>query len=106
MIPLREAIQGALVLAPITKWSNLPYRRLCQELGARVTMSEITVARRLKQKRRSEFAPSRRAQEERFVGMHLARNKPDEMAWAAQLLASRRAGLGEMNPGCPIDYFT
>jgi tRNA-dihydrouridine synthase 3 len=50
---LREVLTGAVVMGPMTKGSNLPYRRLCVELGARVTVSEMTVARRLKQKRSS-----------------------------------------------------
>ena len=106
MTALRDTLQGTLILAPMTRGSNLPYRRLCQELGARVTMSEMTVARRLKQKRRGEFALIRRAPDERFFGVQLAGNKPDEMAWAAELVASRGADLVDVNLGCPIDYFT
>src|SRR6476469_6658500 len=106
MTSLRHTLQGALVMAPMTKGSNLPYRQLCQELGARVTMSEMTVARRLKQKRRSEFALIRRAADERFFGGQLAGNNPDEMAWAAQLVEARGADLVDVNLGCPIDYFT
>src|ERR671912_1998243 len=102
----RDLVGGALVMAPMTKGSNLPYRRLCQELGARVTMSEMTVARRLKQKRRSEFALIRRAAGERLFGVQLAGNNPDEMAWAAQLVESRGANLVDVNCGCPIDFFT
>ena len=94
------------MLAPITKGSNLPYRRLCQELGARVTMSEMAVARRLKQDRRNEFALIRKAPDERFFGVQLAGNNPDEMAWAAELVESRGADLVDVNLGCPIDYFT
>jgi tRNA-dihydrouridine synthase 3 len=105
-IPLRDTLLGALVMAPMTKGSNLPYRQLCQELGARVTMSEMTVARRLKQKRRGEFALIRRAADERFFGVQLAGNNPDEMAWAAQLVESRGANLIDVNLGCPIDFFT
>jgi tRNA-dihydrouridine synthase 3 len=103
---LRETLQGALVMAPMTKGSNLPYRQLCQELGARVTMSEMAVARRLKQKRRSEFALIRRAADEAFFGVQLAGNNADEMAWAAQLVEARGADLVDVNLGCPIDYFT
>ena len=66
----------------------------------------MTVARRLKQKRRSEFALIRRAPDERFFGVQLAGNKPDEMAWAAELVAERGADLVDVNLGCPIDYFT
>jgi nifR3 family TIM-barrel protein len=93
-------------MAPMTKGSNLPYRQLCQEFGARVTMSEMAVARRLRQKRRSEFALIRRAADERFFGVQLAGNNPEEMAWAAQLVESRGADLVDVNLGCLIDYFT
>jgi tRNA-dihydrouridine synthase 3 len=99
-------LPGAVVLGPMTRGSNLPYRRLCVELGARVTVGEMTVARRLRQKRRSEFALIRRAPEEPCFGVQLAGNNPEEMAWAAALVASRGAEFVDLNLGCPIDYFT
>jgi tRNA-dihydrouridine synthase 3 len=101
-----EHLPDSVVLGPMTKGSNLPYRRLCVELGARVTVSEMTVARRLKQKKRSEFALIRRAPDEPCFGVQLAGNQPDEMAWAAELVASRGAEFVDVNLGCPIDYFT
>ncbi|WP_291990050.1 tRNA-dihydrouridine synthase family protein [Luteitalea sp.] len=101
-----ETLTGALVMAPMTKGSNLPYRRLCVELGARVTMSEMTVARRLKQKRKGEFALIRRAPDEPFFGVQLAGTNPEEMAWAAGLVESRGADWVDINFGCPIDHFT
>ena len=67
---LADRLAGALVMAPMTKGSNLPYRRLCVEQGARITMSEMTVARRLKQKRKGEFALIRRAPDEPFFGVN------------------------------------
>jgi tRNA-dihydrouridine synthase 3 len=99
-------LPGALVMAPMTKGSNLPYRRLCVELGARVLVSEMVVARRLKQRRRSEFALIRRAPEEPCFGVQLAGNKPDEIAWAAALAEARGADFVDLNLGCPIDHFT
>jgi tRNA-dihydrouridine synthase 3 len=103
---LRTILDGALVMGPMTKGSNLPYRRLCVELGARVTMSEMTVARRLKQRRASEFALIRRFAGEPFFGVQLAGTNPDELAWAAALVESRGADLVDLNCGCPIDHFT
>ncbi len=103
---LRERLTGAVVMAPMTKGSNLPYRRLCVELGARVTMSEMTVARRLKQRKRGEFALIRRAPDEPCFGVQLSGNDPEEMAWAAALAESRGADLVDLNLGCPIDFFT
>jgi tRNA-dihydrouridine synthase 3 len=90
----------------MTKGSNLPYRRLCVELGARVLVSEMVVARRLKQRRRGEFALIRRAPGEPVFGVQLAGNRPDEMAWAAALVESRGADFIDVNLGCPIDHFT
>ena len=99
-------LKGALVMAPMTKGSNLPYRRLCIEQGARVLVSEMVVARRLKQRRQSEFALIRRAPAEPCFGVQLAGNKPEEMAWAAALVEARGADFVDVNLGCPIDHFT
>lgn len=93
-------------MAPMTKGSNLPYRRLCVALGATITVSEMTLARRLKQKRNSEFALIRRFEGEPCFGVQLAGNKPEEVAWAATLVESRGADFVDINFGCPIDYFT
>ncbi len=101
-----SALPGAVILGPMARGCNLPYRRLSVELGAEITSSEMTVARRLKQKRRSEFALIRRAPDERCFGVQLAGNNPEEMAWAAALAEERGASFVDVNLGCPIDYFT
>lgn len=105
-VNLREILNGALVMAPMTKGSNLPYRRLAVELGARVLVGEMAVARRLKQKRRGEFALIRRFEGEPCFGVQLAGTNPEEMAWAAALVESRGADFVDVNLGCPIDHFT
>ncbi|MEW6323366.1 MAG: tRNA-dihydrouridine synthase family protein [Acidobacteriota bacterium] len=99
-------LPGALVMAPMTKGSNLPYRRLSVELGAVITVSEMTVARRLRQRRNSEFALIRRFEGEPCFGVQLAGTKPEEMAWAAALAEARGADFVDVNVGCPIDHFT
>ncbi len=106
LMDLRETLTGAVVMAPMTKGSNLPYRRLAVELGARVLVSEMAVARRLKQKRAGEFALIRRFEGEPCFGVQLAGTNPEEMAWAAALVESRGADFVDINLGCPIDHFT
>lgn len=101
-----DLLPNALVMGPMTKGSNLPYRRLCAELGAKILVSEMVVARRLKQRRRGEFALIRRAPEEPCFGVQLAGNQPDETAWAAALVEARGAEFVDLNLGCPIDHFT
>ncbi|HEX7085339.1 MAG TPA: tRNA-dihydrouridine synthase family protein [Vicinamibacterales bacterium] len=102
---LRERLTGAVVMAPMTKGSNLPYRRLAVELGARVLVSEMAVARRLKQRRKGEFALIRRFEGEPCFGVQLAGTNPEEMAWAAALVEARGADFVDVNLGCPIDHF-
>jgi tRNA-dihydrouridine synthase 3 len=93
-------------MAPMTKGSNLPYRRLAVELGARVLVSEMVVARRLKQRRRGEVALVRRAPGEPCFAVQLAGTNPEEMAWAAAMAEARGADFVDVNLGCPIDHFT
>ena len=38
---LVERLRGQLILAPLTRGNHLPFRKLCAELGATVTMSEV-----------------------------------------------------------------
>ncbi len=101
-----ESLPGSVILGPMAKGCNLPYRRLCVELGARITSSEMALARRLRQNRRPEFALIRRAPEETCFGVQLAGNNPEEMAFAAALVEERGASFVDVNLGCPIDYFT
>src|SRR6185503_3241774 len=103
-MPFADTLAGAVIMAPMTKGSHLPYRRLCTGLGARVLVSEMVVARRLKQRRRGEFALIRRAPDEPCFGVQLAGNQPDEMACAAALVESRGADFIDINLGCPIDH--
>src|SRR4029079_15844303 len=83
-----------------------PYRRLCAGLRAKVLVSEMVLARRLKQRRRGEFALIRREPAEAVFAVQLAGNAPEEMAWAAALVESRGADFVDINCGCPIDFFT
>ena len=103
---LSDHLTGALVLGPMTKGSNLPYRRLCVELGARVTVSEMTVARRLRQRRKGEFALIRRFDGEPCFGVQLAGTNAEDLGWAAALVEARGADFVDLNCGCPIDHFT
>src|SRR5262249_2472119 len=101
-----EHLPGAIVMAPMTKGSNLPYRRLAIELGARVLVSEMVVARRLRQRRRGELALVRRAPGEPCFGVQLAGNRPDEVAFAAAMAEARGGEFVDLNLRCPIGHFT
>jgi tRNA-dihydrouridine synthase 3 len=97
---------GKLVLAPLTFGGNLPFRRLCVELGAEVTVGEMAVVRRLLAGRRGEFALLRSHPEERFFGVQLADRSPETLVEGARLAVSRGARFVDLNCGCPIHEMT
>jgi len=105
-LPGASPFQDAVVLAPLTVGGNLPFRRLCVELGAQVTFGEMAIVRKLLGGSPSEFALLKSHPEEAFFGVQLADNKPDSLAEGARLAESRGARFVDLNCGCPIHEIT
>jgi tRNA-dihydrouridine synthase 3 len=97
---------GKVWLAPLTLGGNLPFRRLCVELGAEVTVSEMAVVRKLLKDRNSEFALLRSHPSEPFFGVQLADRHPDSLAEGARIAEAKGARFVDLNCGCPIDEMT
>jgi tRNA-dihydrouridine synthase 3 len=97
---------GRLWLAPLTFGGNLPFRRLCVEFGAEVTVGEMAVVFKLLKGRNSEFALLRSHPDEPFFGVQLADKRPESLAEGARLAESRGARFVDLNCGCPIDQIT
>jgi tRNA-dihydrouridine synthase 3 len=97
---------GKLWLAPLTVGGNLPYRRLCVEYGAEVTVGEMAVVWRLLKNSGAEFALLRSHPDEPFFGAQLADKKLETLAEGARLAEARGARFVDLNCGCPIDAIT
>jgi tRNA-dihydrouridine synthase 3 len=115
------------VLAPLTTQGNLPFRRLCVELGAQLTYSEMALSMPLIQGQKSEWALMKahlseisppqyfpkgklvhqgydNAKDLKF-GVQIAANKPWQALKAAEILPRLVPHLRviDLNCGCPID---
>ncbi len=114
------------VLAPLTTQGNLPFRRLCVDLGAQVTWSEMAVGMPLIKGERSEWALMKaheseilppkaptatsappgydNAQDLKF-GAQIAAAKPWVALKATEVLTTHCPYLRaiDLNCGCPID---
>jgi tRNA-dihydrouridine synthase 3 len=100
---LSSPFAGKLWLAPLTFGGNLPFRRLCVEQGAEVTVGEMAVVYKLLRDKNSEFALLRSHPDEPFFGAQLAEKKLPALAEGARIAASRGARFVDLNCGCPID---
>jgi tRNA-dihydrouridine synthase 3 len=98
--------QDAVVLAPLTVGGNLPFRRLCTEMGADVTVGEMAVVKKLLGGRSSEFALLKGHPDERLFGVQLADKRAETLVEGARLAESRGARFVDLNCGCPIDQIT
>ncbi|KAL4424986.1 hypothetical protein ABPG77_002871 [Micractinium sp. CCAP 211/92] len=99
---LVERLRGQLILAPLTRGNHLPFRRLCADFGAEVTLSEMAFARQLAKGDRKERAILRRAENEQCYGVQIATNVIDEGVRAGEMAAEAGADFLDLNVGCPI----
>ena len=98
----RNRIQDQLILAPLTRGGNLPFRRLCSDFGMEASVSEMVYSRFLVKGDRVEATRLRRPENERYFGVQIATNQIDEGVKAIQMAHEAGADWVDLNCGCPI----
>jgi tRNA-dihydrouridine synthase 3 len=93
-------LTNKMILAPLTKGGNLPFRRLCTDFGMETSISEMIYARGLLKGSPVENARLRRSEKEQTYGVQIATNQIEEGLNAIQLI--RGADFIDLNCGCPI----
>ena len=101
-----EMFKGRAIMAPMSRGTDLPFRRLATEWGAEVIFGEMAYAHKVVQGSRAETPLLRRHPEEHCFGAQLAGKHPDVMAEAARMAEQAGADFIDVNLGCPIDDAT
>ena len=99
---IQSQLKGKMILAPLTRGGNLPFRRLCADFGMEVSLSEMIYARSLLKGDAVELARLRRASNERTLGVQFATNNVEEGCRAIDMAAEAGADFCDLNCGCPI----
>jgi tRNA-dihydrouridine synthase 3 len=97
---------GKLIMAPMSRGTDLPFRRLVTEWGGEICVGEMAYAHKIVKGDRSELPLIRRHPDENYFGVQLAGKKPEVMAEAAKIVADQGADFIDINLGCPIDDAT
>lgn len=93
-------------MAPMTRGTDLPFRRLAHEWGAEVCYGEMAYAHKLVGRGPGDRPLLRRHPTERIFGAQLAGKEPEVMAEGARIAADLGADFVDVNLGCPIDEVT
>jgi len=94
-------LANSVVLAPMAGVSDLPFRRLCLEMGAGLTIGEMISSNPDLRNTRKTLLRSRHDGEAEPRSVQIAGNEPAEMAAAAQYNVARGAQIIDINMGCP-----
>jgi tRNA-dihydrouridine synthase 3 len=101
-----EIFRGRLIMAPMTRGTDLPFRLLANEWGATVCLGEMAYAHRTGGRDRGDLPLLRRHPQETIFGVQLAGKIPEVMAEAARVAEGQGADFVDVNLGCPIDEVT
>jgi tRNA-dihydrouridine synthase B len=102
-IPLKSiTLEDAVILAPMSGVSDLPFRRLVKRHGAALVVSEMIASQAAIRETRQSLQKAAWDPIEEPVAMQLAGCTPKEMAEAAKLNEDRGAAIIDINMGCPV----
>ena len=99
-------IKNPIVLSPMAGISSLPFRIICNEMGAGYSPTELVSARSIryngvdKSLRYMRISP----EEEGITAIQLFGSEPEIMAHAANVLQEKHPSLAaiDINMGCPV----
>jgi tRNA-dihydrouridine synthase B len=96
------AFPNALVLAPLSGITNLPFRRIAREHGAGMVVSELVSSNGLVMASRRTLRYLLTHPDERPAVMQIFGDDPDCMARAAAIARDAGAEVIDLNIGCPV----
>ncbi len=95
-------LEDAVILAPMSGVTDLPFRRLVKREGAALVVSEMIASQAAIRETRQSLTMAKTCAEEQPMAVQLAGCEPAVMADAAKLNADRGASLIDINFGCPV----
>lgn len=95
-------LKGRVLLAPLAGVTDIPFRRICQELGASLTYVEMLSAAAICHQNQRTVEMRARHKDESVLGVQLTGNKPEEIAQAIEILDKEGFDTIDINMGCPV----
>lgn len=97
----RYQLPNNLLLAPMAGISDSPFRRVCSQFGAGLTVSEMVTSHRHLQSHPRTLKKTASQGETGLRSVQILGTEPEQMADAARLNWRRGAQIIDINMGCP-----
>src|SRR5512146_493394 len=95
-------IRNPLVLAPMAGITDVPFRRICKEMGAGLVYSEMLSVEALIREHKRTKGMLVTDPAERPVVFQIFGGRPASMAEAARIVSESPVDLIDINMGCPV----
>jgi len=95
-------IDNAVILAPMTGVTDMPFRRIVRRYGSGLNVTEMIASQAAIRETRQSLQKAAWDPAEEPISLQLAGCTPHEMAEAAKLGADRGAAIIDINMGCPV----
>ncbi len=102
-------LKHGLFLAPMAGFSDRAMRRVCKEMGAEYSVTEMISAKAVTFGDKKTYSLANIRPDEGSVALQIFGSEPDIMARAADILSTRDFGVGfvspsaiDINMGCPV----
>ena len=99
-------LDGQVVLAPMSGFTDMPFRRLVKRWGVGLVVSEMIASKAMIHAAQKTMKMASNCAEEHPMSVQLAGCEPEVMAEAAKLNEGRGAALIDINMGCPVKKVT
>lgn len=95
-------VPNRVLLAPLAGVSDIPFRRICQELGAGLTFVEMLSATAIRYHARRTTQMLKRHPGERHLGVQVTAANPGDIAEAIRIIEAHAFDCVDINMGCPV----
>ena len=95
-------LKNKWILAPMAGVCDLPFRVLCNEMGAGMTCMEMVSAKAIHYKNKNTDALMEISPDENIVSLQLFGSDPELMGEIAKQIEDRPFSILDINMGCPV----
>lgn len=97
------SIENNLVLAPMAGVTDLPFRRICREMGCGLVYTEMVSAKAILYKNKNTEPLMQTEMSEHPIAVQIFGSEPDIMGdMAAKIAQEREFDIIDVNMGCPV----